>query len=227
MHRPNMTEDEESASQEEHQERKDLPHSTVSFGRVNVHRHRMTLGSNPFTTRGTIPVELSWDAESSDEMSMEHYESSDVDDSSKPPKRRPRKLSPDARRTIAEEHHTRESIFAVLKEASLIRHAIVKSLEDEDDENAESDASLYMDASADTPPALSPSRPPPSRETSKHKIEWSKRLCERMQKDLDAHDEHDASLRNKSLSNKPKLKWSKRLCNRLQHRDSNRKCSVH
>ena len=172
--------------------------NSVSFGRVNVHKHRMTLGNHPFASG--IPVELSWDVESSDEMSMEAYESSSTSDAntdqhhdtSSNSQSSPHRLTSQIRREIAEEHHSRESIFAVLKEASLLRHAIVKSLEeDHNDQDPELDALLYMmdpesqslhrsPASVSLPPPLAP--PPPHQvEPPLEKIPWSKRLCERMQ----------------------------------------------
>ena len=146
-------------------------HSTdshVSFGRVSVHQHRMTLGTNPSVTNG-IPVELCWEAESSYESELEDYERME--------RRKPGRLSPQTRREIAEEHHSRESIFATLKEASLIRHAIEKSLEyDDDDDSIISEASLYVENPSDPPRSPCPT---PRNETEK--IQWSKRLCERMQ----------------------------------------------
>ena len=176
----------------------DNNNNSVSFGRVNVHKHRMTLGNHPFASG--IPVELSWDVESSDEMSMEAYESSSTSDAntdqhhdtSSNSQSSPHRLTSQIRREIAEEHHSRESIFAVLKEASLLRHAIVKSLEeDHNDQDPELDALLYMmdpesqslhrsPASVSLPPPLAP--PPPHQvEPPLEKIPWSKRLCERMQ----------------------------------------------
>ena len=192
------------------------PSSGVSFGRVNVHRHRMTLGSaHPFASG--IPIELSWDVVSSDEMSMTDYEEEqsssctasvtggDANRDRHGSRSPPRRYTPQDRREIAEEHHTRESIFAILKEASLIRHAIVKSLEEEND----FDTLRYVnDASEEEPNKTSPSSPPPppshsnepavrpaplvlpsqhpADETTKMpaaKIPWSKHLCERMQKE--------------------------------------------
>ena len=129
----------------------DNNNNSVSFGRVNVHKHRMTLGNHPFASG--IPVELSWDVESSDEMSMEAYEStsstSDANtdqhhDTSSNSQSSPHRLTSQIRREIAEEHHSRESIFAILKEASLLRHSIVKSLEEDHHQDPEMDALLYM-----------------------------------------------------------------------------------
>jgi len=165
----------------------------------------MTLGSNPFASSG-VPVELAWEAESSDEMSIGDYES----DANTAERGKPRRLPPNERREIAEEHHSRESIFEVLKEASLIRHAIVKSLEDEDDKEADMDASLYVDP---TPRSRSPHAP--QHEEAPGKIAWSKRLCERMQKECKIETPPENSLR-KSLPCR-NLKLSKRVRDRLQH----------
>ena len=189
--------------------------SAVSFGRVMVHRHRMTLGSaHPFASG--IPVELSWDVVSSDEMSITDYEDEEdqqqsssntslTDDAnhhhrhgSRSP---PRRLTSQDRREIAEEHHSRESIFAILKEASLIRHAIVKSLEEEGDldtlqyvqddsfeDSLQGRCPSSTSNSSCAPMALPPSslhHHPDDKTTTRvpSKIPWSKQLCERMQKE--------------------------------------------
>lgn len=196
----------------------------------------MTLGTNPFASSG-VPVELAWEVESSDEMSIDDYESSD--ENTPEPSKPPRRLSPDERREIAEEHHSRQSIFAILKEASLIRHAIVQSLEDDEDdaEKADADASLYVDHHKSRSPSHSPSPPPPvvpereCREEAPGKIPWSKRLCERMQSERECPRPHNNkecqqtetspppdnnSLRETTLSHR-NFNLSKRVCDRLQH----------
>ena len=92
--------------------------SHVSFGHVEVHKHRMTMGSNPSATG--IPVELAWEEESSERIPVDEFqEHHDV-----------HRIATKARRRIAEEHHSRASISIVENEATKIKKSIAKSKTD-------------------------------------------------------------------------------------------------
>ena len=98
--------------------------SHVSFGSVNVHKHRMTMGTNPFTSIG-VPVELAWEEESSETMPVDAFERSHP-----PPP--PRRLKVRERQEIAEAHHTRDSIERRQEEVHEAQRSIEASGRDDD-----------------------------------------------------------------------------------------------
>ena len=99
-------------------------HSKVSFGTVNVHKHRMTLGTNPSTAIG-VPVELAWDEESSEFVTVEEYEKQH----DAPLRRIPHRQ----RQEIAEVHHTRESLSRAREEVAQTQRSIAASASEDPD----------------------------------------------------------------------------------------------
>lgn len=82
--------------------------SKVSFGNVNVHKHRMTLGTNPSAKNG-IPVELAWDVLSCEELAVDEFEKRHGE-------KNLQKLDADKRQEIAEVNHSRGSIVRTQEE---------------------------------------------------------------------------------------------------------------
>jgi hypothetical protein len=95
-------------------------HNTVSFGFVNIHKHRMTLSNNPATRIG-LPVEISWEEHSSELLNVDEYESTKQSHSSL------HRLPASTRRKIAEQHHTRESIRRVEEDIKEAKKSIESS----------------------------------------------------------------------------------------------------
>jgi hypothetical protein len=91
----------------------------VSFGSVNIHKHRMTLSNNPATRIG-LPVEIAWEEHSSELLNIDEYESSKTSNSL-------HRLPASTRRKIAEQHHTRESILRVEDEIKEAKKSIESS----------------------------------------------------------------------------------------------------
>jgi len=82
--------------------------SKVSFGNVNVHKHRMTLGTNPSAKNG-IPVELAWDVLSCEELAVDEFEERHGE-------KNLRRIDADKRQEIAEVNHSRGSIVRAKEE---------------------------------------------------------------------------------------------------------------
>jgi len=97
--------------------------SKVSFGNVNVHKHRMTLGTNPSTAIG-VPVELAWDEESSEFVTVEEFEKRD-----KSLQRIPHRK----RQEIAEVHHSHDSISRRREEVAEAQRSIAASANEDPD----------------------------------------------------------------------------------------------
>lgn len=90
----------------------------VSFGDVKVRTHRMTLGTNPSTKVG-LPVELSWDKQSSELFTLDKFEEK--------PKSKAKKIDQQKRQEIAKLHHSRDSIVKRQVELYQTKQSIEKS----------------------------------------------------------------------------------------------------
>jgi len=103
--------------------------SKVSFGNVNVHKHRMTLSNNPSATYG-VPVELAWDEESSELLTVDQYEKDHE-------KKDLHRMTAGERQQIAAVNHTRESITERLQEVYAAKQSISTSAAENPDDQAE------------------------------------------------------------------------------------------
>lgn len=123
--------EDESTENKEHQRRtnqttapfesQETKGSHVSFGSVNVHKHRMTLGVNP-SAHG-IPVELAWEEHSSELFDdVEKFEDSTTHEL--------HRIAAVSRKKIAENHHSRDSITKSQSEVEKIKRSIAKSEND-------------------------------------------------------------------------------------------------
>lgn len=99
--------------------------SKVSFGKVNVHKHRMTLSTNPSAATG-IPVELAWGETSCEELHVDEFEK-------KYAKKNLRKMTSEERLAIVIEHHSRGSITLVEEQVKGARASIYLSKRDDPD----------------------------------------------------------------------------------------------
>jgi len=97
--------------------------SKVSFGIVNVHKHRMTLSTNPFAVTG-IPVELAWGETSCEEFRVDDFEK-------KFAKKNLRKMTSEERLAIVEQHHSRGSITLIEEQLKGARASIYLSKRDD------------------------------------------------------------------------------------------------
>ena len=97
--------------------------SQVSFGTVNVHKHRMTLGQNPAASG--IPVELAWEEWGSETLDVDEFEKARPD-------KAVHRIAKTSRERIAEEGHSRESILHVQEEMEWIKKSREASEGDED-----------------------------------------------------------------------------------------------
>jgi len=95
----------------------------VSFGEVNVHTHRMTLGTNP--SANGIPVELAWYEEESETLTVDKFEKEH-------PIHEVHKIAKASREKIAQRRHTRQSIKRVENEVEKIKKSREKSEHDEE-----------------------------------------------------------------------------------------------
>ena len=86
----------------------------VKFGEVHERQFRMTMGRNP-EAKGAVPLELSWDKQSSVRFQVDAYEEERAGS------REVHKIAKNRREQIALLHHTQKSIANVIESCRNIR----------------------------------------------------------------------------------------------------------
>ena len=101
--------------------------SGVTFGDVHIHKHRMTMGTNPSVKVG-VPVELDWEKTSSELLSVDHYEDTHHQFEL-------RRLNRLERQDIALVNHSRDSVIRRQQEVFEAQRLMDESARDSTDED--------------------------------------------------------------------------------------------